>query len=108
MEKIKNYFVTRLRRNSKKRPRRKSPIMIAVTLSFFFIHNSLFAQWFCEKLPATGTGGSSNSNALMDSIIIGVSIIIVLFTLIMSIKYLFKPGEKDPNHIKNIVKDEGF
>lgn len=41
-----------------------------------------------------------------DYIIIYSAILIVGFTLIMSIKYLVKPKEKDKNHIKNIVLDE--
>lgn len=32
--------------------------------------------------------------------------IIVLFTLILSIKYLVKPGEKNPDHIKNIILEQ--
>lgn len=81
---------------------------IVVFLAVFFNHNNLFAQWYCENVPATGTVSNGSSNALSDSIIIGVSIMIVIFTLIMSVKFLFKPGEKNPDHIKNIVKNEGF
>lgn len=73
-----------------------------------FVHTSIFAQLLCETEPATTDGNLQNSNQLMDAIIIGISIMIVLFTLVMSVKYLFKPGENNPEHIKNIVKDEGF
>lgn len=75
---------------------------------FFFVQNSLFAQLTCEKVSPLGTAGADDSKGFMDAVIIGIAVIIVLFTLIMSMKYLFKPGEKDPNHIKNIVRDEGF
>lgn len=42
----------------------------------------------------------------IDYIIMIVAIIIVGYTLIMSIKYLVRPKEKNQNHIKNIVLDE--
>jgi hypothetical protein len=43
----------------------------------------------------------------MDYVIIFVGIIIVALTLFFSLKFLLKPGEKNPNHIKNIVVNEG-
>ena len=38
-----------------------------------------------------------------DFIIIAIAVVIVLFTLIFSLKYLLKPGETSPDHIKRIV-----
>ena len=38
-----------------------------------------------------------------DFIIIVIAIVIVLFTLIFSVKYLLKPGEDSPGHVKRIV-----
>ncbi len=46
-----------------------------------------------------GTGPEGN----WDYIIISVAILVVSVTLILSLKFLIKPGEKDPGHIKNIV-----
>ncbi len=43
-----------------------------------------------------------------DFVIIIVGIIIVSFTLFYSLKFLIKPGEKHPGHIKNIVVDERY
>lgn len=40
-----------------------------------------------------------------DYVIIVSAIVIVVFTLFFSIKYLVKPGEKSPGHVKNIVID---
>ena len=40
-----------------------------------------------------------------DFIIITIAAIIVGLTLIYSIKYLWKPGEKSPDHVKNIILD---
>ena len=82
--------------------------IIILLVLFLFVQNSLFAQLFCEKVSPVSAGDLQNRNVLLDAIIIGIAVIIVLFTLIMSIKFIFKPGEKDPDHIKNIVRDEGF
>ncbi|QAA81255.1 hypothetical protein EI546_05725 [Aequorivita sp. H23M31] len=79
-----------------------------IVLLVFFFPNTAMAQLLCETEPASTTGNLQNSNRLLDSIIIGVAVMIVIFTLVMSVKYLFKPGENNPEHIKNIVKDEGF
>lgn len=50
----------------------------------------------------TGPGGT------LDYIIVGGAAVIVLATLILSIRFLVRPGETDPNHIKNlIISDEG-
>ncbi len=51
-----------------------------------------------------GTGPQGN----WDYIIIMVGIIIVSFTLFYSLKFLIRPGEKQPGHIKNIVVDERY
>lgn len=79
-----------------------------IALLLFLAHNPIYAQILCETEPATTDGNIQNSNRLLDAIIIGISIVIVLFTLVMSVKYLFKPGENGQDHIKNIVRDEGF
>jgi hypothetical protein len=46
-----------------------------------------------------GTGPQAES----DYYIIGLAVILVILTLIFSLKYLLKPGERNPNHIKNII-----
>jgi hypothetical protein len=50
-----------------------------------------------------GTGPQGN----LDYVIIIGGIIIVSFTLFYSLKFLIRPGEKQPGHIKNIVINEG-
>lgn len=67
----------------------------------------IFAQLFCEIEPAVN-GNPSKTNAFIDAIIIWIAVAIVLVTLYLSIKFLVKPNENDPKHIKNITKDEGF
>ncbi len=47
-------------------------------------------------------------DAYAANLIVWISVGIVLLTLYITLKYIFFPGEKDPNHIKNIVKDEYF
>lgn len=45
----------------------------------------------------TGPGG------VLDYIIIGGAAIVVLVTLILSVRFLVRPGETDPGHIKNLI-----
>lgn len=87
----------------------KPRIIMFLVMALWVFPNMAVAQILCETEPATTDPTNlQSSNRLMDAIIVGVAIMIVLFTLVMSIKYLFKPGENNPEHIKNIVKDEGF
>lgn len=51
-----------------------------------------------------GAGPSGN----IDFFIIWGAVIIVGFTLFYSLKYLIRPKENNPDHIKNIVRNEGF
>ncbi len=51
-----------------------------------------------------GTGPQSD----WDYVIIIAGIIIVSLTFIYSLKFLIKPRETDPSHIKNIVIDKGW
>ncbi|MGS4344509.1 hypothetical protein ACKUSY_02705 [Myroides odoratus] len=41
-----------------------------------------------------------------DYLIIGIIAIIVVLTLFFSVKWLIKPGERQPNHIKRTVLNE--
>ena len=43
-----------------------------------------------------------------DYVIIIIGIIIVSFTLYYSLKYLIRPREEYPDHIKHIVVDESY
>lgn len=47
-------------------------------------------------------------NNILANTIIWASVIIVTYTLYLSLKFIFFPGEKNPNHIKNIIKDDYF
>lgn len=51
-----------------------------------------------------GPGPAGN----FDYVISTIAVIIVAFALFYSIKYLVKPKENDPDHIKNIIFKQGF
>lgn len=71
-----------------------------------FIGLPVFACPLCEKQQPRllrgithGTGPESN----WDYIIVWVTVLIVLFTLFFSVKWLIRPGEKSDNHIKRFI-----
>ncbi|MCX7547308.1 hypothetical protein OS188_05005 [Xanthomarina sp. F1114] len=84
------------------------PIFI---LLFLFGQQVVKACDVCKKnqpeILQDVTHGPGPSGTI-DYIIIWVSAIIVGITLILSLKYLIKPKESNSDHIKNIVKNEGF
>ena len=84
---------------------------LITTLIYLIGQHIDFACDVCKKNQPAGfeniTHGAGPSGT-MDFIIIGVATVIVLFTLVLCFKYLIKPQENDPDHIKNIVRNEGF
>lgn len=50
-------------------------------------------------------GANAGNKHPGESLIVVISSVIVLAVLVLSIKFLWKPNEKDPGHIKNIIKD---
>ena len=85
----------------------KNNIKYLLTLVAFLCVNVVaWACPACEKQQPAITrgithGGSPASN--WDWVIIGVISIITLLTLIFSLKFLIKPGEKSSDHIKKTV-----
>jgi len=83
----------------------------SVTLFFTLAVNSLLA---CEICAANQPKGLENIThgpgpaGDFDYIISIVAIIIVLLSLFYSIKFLVKPKEDNPDHIKNIVTNQGL
>lgn len=81
-------------------------------ISFLLFFISVFPALACEVCQRNqpkllqdishGTGPQAES----DYYIIGGSVIIVLLTLIYSLKYLLKPGEQNPGHIKNLILNQ--
>lgn len=76
------------------------------TLVLLFISTVTFACDLCKKNQPKGFEDITHGNGPQgntDYIILYCAIVIVGYTLIMSIKYLIKPKEKDKNHIKYTV-----
>jgi len=88
----------------------KRIFQISVVL-FLLGRQSVLACDVCKKNQPTGfkniTHGAGPSGNF-DYVIMGTALVIVLVTLYLSFKYLLKPKENNPDHIKNIVKNEGF
>lgn len=77
-----------------------------VLLVFFASVVQAFACDVCKRNQpellqdiSHGTGPQADS----EYYIIGGAVLVVLFTLIYSVKYLLKPGERSPEHIKNMI-----
>jgi len=75
-------------------------------LIFLLSQLSLHACEVCQnKQPKVlkgishGTGPQDN----LDYVLIWSAVILVVVTLILSLKFLLKPGENNKNHIKKIV-----
>jgi len=81
---------------------KKLLILSPFILSFF----AGYACPACEKqqpalLKGISHGAGPDSN--WDMVIVWVIAIIVLLTLVFSIKFLIKPGEKSKSHIKRYI-----
>ncbi len=75
-------------------------------LLFFCVNIAALACPACEKQQPAITrgithGGSPASN--WDWVIIGIISFITILTLIFSVKFLVKPGERNSDHIKKSI-----
>jgi len=81
---------------------------IVLTISLFLLANASFACEVCKsnqpKVLENITHGEGPQGN-MDYLITWSATVLVLFTLVFSIKYLLNPKEDKPGHIKNIVLD---
>ncbi len=70
-----------------------------------FLTSALFACDACQlqqpKITQNFTHGTGPQSD-WDWFIVVIVILITLWTFILSLKYLFKPGEKESGHIKNL------
>ena len=84
---------------------------LVFTMVFMLGSYIAFACDLCKKNQPKGfeniTHGAGPSGNL-DYIIIWSAVIIVGFTLFYSLKYIIRPKETNADHIKNIVRNEGF
>lgn len=76
------------------------------TLLIILISNSIWACPACDKQQPKITQGITHGagpQSNWDWVIIAIISVITLLTLVYSIKYLIKPGEKNDNHIKRSI-----
>ena len=75
--------------------------------SLFLILNTwAFACPVCEKQQPKvlrGITHGAGPQSQWDYVIVWVGVIIVVLTLYFSVKWVFKPGEKSKNHIKQLI-----
>lgn len=82
---------------------------IILFVALFITGFRAFACEVCENNqpePLKGITHGQGPTGTLDYIIIGIASVIVLVALFLSIKFLVKPREGNPDHIKNIVLDE--
>ncbi|KAA9037170.1 hypothetical protein FW778_17220 [Ginsengibacter hankyongi] len=80
--------------------------IILLSIALTFVSLFTFACPACEKqqpklLQGITHGGGPGSN--WDYVIISIAVIIVLFTLFFSVKWLVRPGEQSQSHIKRLI-----
>jgi hypothetical protein len=79
---------------------------ILTVLIILFANVSLWACPACKKQQPKITQGLTHGagpGSNWDWVIIGVITLITILTLVYSLKYLIKPGEKSKNHIKQSI-----
>lgn len=82
-----------------------------LTLLMLVANQIMFACEVCKKNQPKGleniTHGTGPTGTL-DYIITWTAVVIVSVTLFYSIKYLVKPKENNPDHIKNSILNDEF
>lgn len=56
-----------------------------------------------QPAPLRGITHGAGPSGIVDYFIIGSAVIVVVAVLILSIRYLVRPGELSPDHIKNVI-----
>ncbi|GJM33337.1 MAG: hypothetical protein DHS20C18_23380 [Saprospiraceae bacterium] len=88
----------------------KKLILLSGLFLFAFSQNVLACD-LCKKNQPKGleniTHGPGPSGTI-DYIITWSAVIIVMVTLYLSLKFLIRPKENNPDHIKNIVLNENL
>jgi len=68
--------------------------------------NVIYACPVCEKQQPRilrGISHGTGPDSQWDYVIVCIGVVIVLLTLFYSIRWIFRPGEKSPNHIKQFI-----
>ncbi len=79
---------------------------IAILAVFLLVNQWLHACEVCKAAQPEVTRGITHGvgpQSYWDWVIIGAVAALTLVTLILSIKYLVRPGENDSNHIKQTI-----
>lgn len=80
-----------------------------VSFLIFFVGTASFACEVCERnqpKPLKGITHGPGPSGSIDYFIAAVAIVTVGLSLFLAIKYLVRPKEGEPDHIKNIVLNE--
>lgn len=79
--------------------------IISLLIILVYMPNLLACELCKKNQPAIlqDITHGQGPQGMWDYAIIYIAIAVVAIVLFFSIKFLVKPGEKDPNHIKNIV-----
>jgi len=98
-----NTIIKFLQLNKNKSCYNKAAALLTMLL---FISYGSFACPACEKqqpkiLQGITHGGGPGSN--WDYVIVWVAVVIVLFTLFFSLRWLIHPGEQSHSHIKRLI-----
>ena len=78
----------------------------SLTIIITFLVSFLSACPVCEKQQPRITMGLTHGagpESNWDWVIIAAITLITILTLFYSVKYLIRPGEQKPNHIKNFI-----
>lgn len=77
--------------------------IIALAILILGVVPAAMACKLCEEQQPSWLKGvvhGPGPKSMWDYVVMGVSILIVLVVLFYSIKFLVKPGEKNPSHVK--------
>lgn len=73
---------------------------IKVVLAFI----AMLLQPVCHTLAHAAE--STEGHGIIDYVIVGIGVLVVVAVLILTIKYLLRPGEKSQQHIKRRILDD--
>lgn len=66
-----------------------------------------FFAAYCPQCSADGPGGHGVApRGAWDFAIVAVGAVILLFALLLAIRFLFRPGEGSPTHVKWTILDD--
>ncbi len=78
----------------------------SLTIIITLLVSAIYACPVCEKQQPSITMGLTHGagpESNWDWVIISIITLVTLLTLFYSVKYLVKPGERKPSHIKHLI-----